>query len=359
MNLDQLARQATRELLEVTGSDDVGRRAALAREQRRRAVGRAGAWVGAAALVTVAVLVASPSGDRDAQPAEPDGPPRNGALVTVDSSGSVVVLDGQLPTTAPRTVHPYSRIDFTANGAQMMVQEPEGSLALIDLGTGETTSVGECSTPWCDADLSPAGDVIALVAHDEDPRIEVRPIDNGPVVHLSTPGTDIHSPVWSPDGSRLAFAADEGLFVVDRDGSDPRLLLPSATDDLLVVRPSWSPDGSRLAFAQPQARPAEGSDPPGMVGHRFVLTVLDIESGASEPMRDVGSCYCLGIAAPEAVWSPDGELIAVNAVRNGARDRVGAARADGVYVVRPDGSGWRLISPFALDARMSWQPRVE
>jgi Tol biopolymer transport system component len=201
--------------------------------------------------------------------------------------------------------------------------------------------------------------VVALVAREGDPRIELRPVGDGPVEHLSTPGTDIHSPVWSPDGSRLAYVAEEGLFLVGRDGSDPRLLLPSLTDGLLMVGPSWSPDGSRLAFAQPQARAGEDSEPPGLVGHRFVLTVLDSESGTPQLTRDVGSCYCLGIAAPEAVWSPDGELIAVNAVGNGSRDRVDAARADGVYVVRPDGSGWRLISSIAVSAGLSWQPLVE
>lgn len=259
MNLDQLARQATQELLDVTGPDVAGRRSALSRTRRRRALGRAGALVGAASLVTVGVLLGTPSGDRDVRPAEPTGPLRNGALVTVDSSGTVVVLDGELPATAPGRVHPFSRIDFTMDGTRMMVQVPDGSLALIDLGTGETTSVGDCSTPWCDADLSPAGDVIALVAHDEDPRIELRPIDNGPVEHLSTPGTDIHSPIWSPDGSRLALTlvnedvcpwyCDTAIGVIEADATGLRVLATAHTGkDQEVSWPAWSPDGARIAF---------------------------------------------------------------------------------------------------------------
>lgn len=359
MNLDQFATSATRELLEVTGSNVGGRRLELRREHRRRTVGRVGVLVTAALLVTAGTLTVVRSSDRDVQPAEPGTPARNGALVTVDSRGSVVVLDGDLPSTAPRRAHPHSRVDFTSDGEQMMVQERDGSLRLTDLSTGESTSLGDCPSPGCDADLSPSGDEVALVSQDGDLRIELRPVDGGPIEHLSTEGTDIHSPVWSPDGSRLAYVADEGLFVVGRDGGDPRLLVSSSAEDALVVRPSWSPDGDRLAFARPEARPAAGTEGPGVVGHRFMLMVLDVASGIAAFSRDVGSCYCLGIAAPEAVWSPDGELIAVNAVGNGLRDKVSAARATGVYVVAPDGSGWRRLTPNVVGFGMSWMPLVE
>ena len=63
-----------------------------------------------------------------------------------------------------------------------------------------------------------------------------------------------HSPQWSPDGERLAFVAvgrtgelpAQNLYTVRADGTDLRRLGPA------VSGPSWSPDGWRLAFAQPE-----------------------------------------------------------------------------------------------------------
>jgi WD40-like Beta Propeller Repeat len=48
--------------------------------------------------------------------------------------------------------------------------------------------------------------------------------------------------VWSPDGSRLAFEAAGGIWVIGADGSGLRKLIPRGS------HPSWSPDGSRIAY---------------------------------------------------------------------------------------------------------------
>jgi Tol biopolymer transport system component len=57
-------------------------------------------------------------------------------------------------------------------------------------------------------------------------------------------------PVWSPDGSRIAFvrqeldAAASSIWLMVPDGSKLRRLTSGSRDD----RPVWSPDGSRIAF---------------------------------------------------------------------------------------------------------------
>jgi Tol biopolymer transport system component len=49
--------------------------------------------------------------------------------------------------------------------------------------------------------------------------------------------------VWSPDGSRLAFSAEEGgIWVVGIDGSGLTKVIPGG------VNPAWSPDGSRISY---------------------------------------------------------------------------------------------------------------
>jgi penicillin amidase len=70
----------------------------------------------------------------------------------------------------------------------------------------------------------------------------------------SSPGTC--DPVWSPDGSRLAVVAPNGLWTYSPALDDPRLLaetsLPAAPkhehDYTAFARPRWSPDGQRIAF---------------------------------------------------------------------------------------------------------------
>ncbi|RMD58392.1 hypothetical protein D6833_12930, partial [Candidatus Parcubacteria bacterium] len=58
------------------------------------------------------------------------------------------------------------------------------------------------------------------------------------------------SPVWSPDGERIAFVSqrDDGdpeIYVMNADGSNQRRLTNNIGDDL---NPVWSPDGRRIAF---------------------------------------------------------------------------------------------------------------
>ena len=62
----------------------------------------------------------------------------------------------------------------------------------------------------------------------------------------------IRRPVWSPDGSRIAFWAVDAssptnadIYVVDRDGSNLRKLTDHPGPD---INPTWSADGTRIAF---------------------------------------------------------------------------------------------------------------
>ncbi len=95
--------------------------------------------------------------------------------------------------------------------------------------------------------VSPRGDRVAFV---KEGQIWVAPVDGASPARklFSARGTNI-SPVWSPDGSRLAFVStrsDHAFIGIFRDESTPiRWIAPSTSRD---GSPRWSPDGKRLVF---------------------------------------------------------------------------------------------------------------
>ncbi len=60
-----------------------------------------------------------------------------------------------------------------------------------------------------------------------------------------------YSPVWSPDGFRIAFLSTRlgtsNIFTMDPDGSDVKSIAPSVSGTYSPL--VWSPDGGRIAFA--------------------------------------------------------------------------------------------------------------
>lgn len=77
--------------------------------------------------------------------------------------------------------------------------------------------------------------------------VEVVDIETGEVTRL-TEGSD---PLWSPDGQRIAFARQDGLYVMDADGSNIVQLHEErgSIRKPLNLGMSWSPDSKRIAFS--------------------------------------------------------------------------------------------------------------
>jgi len=80
-------------------------------------------------------------------------------------------------------------------------------------------------------------------------------IDGGEARPLLTGSAFETHPVFSPDGSRIAFISDRGgsenLWVANADGSQPRQL--SQGTDIVLLSPVWSPDGEYVYVTQTQS----------------------------------------------------------------------------------------------------------
>ena len=165
------------------------------------------------------------------------------------------------------------------------------------------TGVVEISPAW-----SPDGEWIAFGTIGFAETLEmIRPhgTDRTPLADV-VPRYD-SSPVWSADGTRLAFDSDSGLIVADVTGGQVRTLFPYH-----VAAFVWSSDGLRIAF---------GSESPAG------LFIADVASGAVQSLF------------PEKVtglaWSPDGTRIAFAGGASGSQE---------IYVINADGTNAQPVT---------------
>ena len=152
----------------------------------------------------------------------------------------------------------------------------------------------------------------------------------------ATAGTDwADDPVWSPDGARLAFSrsmsADNALgfvdeiFLIDADGTNVTQVTHTEGDTYGTSRPVWSPDGSRIAFIR-----FRDLDPAPTVSNVDVeLLVVGADGTDQRILADTdGDDY-------NPVWSPDGTRIAFHHSTQSTTK---------ILVVSADGSGQRVLA---------------
>ncbi|PWB70164.1 MAG: hypothetical protein C3F07_17705 [Anaerolineales bacterium] len=188
---------------------------------------------------------------------------------------------------------------------------------------------------------------------------------------------NVISPSFSPDGNTILFAnrAAEGptsLWTVENTGENPKLLYAGPNT---IVGADWSPDGGTIAFAMAVEGPdayevflmnADGTNVrqltrglPGIGGSldwspdgKYLLISagpqgdkdifrIDVEAKTATQLTDGGNNAA-------SSYSPDGQWIAFNSLRNDVQ-------AD-IYIMRADGSSMRQVTD---NPEPDWQPQWE
>jgi hypothetical protein len=212
-------------------------------------------------------------------------------------------------------------IAFASGFQHVYVVRPDGTGLKAIWDVPVVDEAGDVKTgdvilgPW---EWSPDGRRLACVGYAYDPEsaganydVFVMNADGTGLANLTTSpqdiadGTSQWSPRWSPDGTKIAFGSDNGLFLASADGSGLIKLADGGS-------PSWSPDGTRIAFVAT----GKGNEPD-------IFTARPDGTGLTNVTSDPGW-------EDVPVWSPDGSRLAFLGNTDGEKE---------LYVVNSDGSG--------------------
>ncbi len=197
---------------------------------------------------------------------------------------------------------PKARIQLSDRPGKPLAWSSDGSKLLI-----WRWRQGPVGTPRCPRCAGP--DWTGLFVLNAD-GTESRLVVHRPGARYIYPGGS-----FSPDGSKVAFATLGGMYTVDADGGTPRILAEAG------VNPTFSPDGTKIAYFEIREGP----------GH--TLRVMNADGTGDRVLLGSQAVGCHYPSLIRPAWSPDGTHIAFSCDDYGIR------------VVGADGSGLRTVIP--------------
>lgn len=228
---------------------------------------------------------------------------------TDSTAGRLFVADADGSNVAEVTPKPISHLqnwDFSTDGRSVVVTAADSGLGSISVAASDGSGVQRLSLGTLsagNATFRPGGSDILFIGTD--------PFGAQGLYLIGSDGNHLRTivptvvgenffgdPVWSPDGSHVAFVLSDAnkthIHIVDPNGKQDRLLFSAnmPVGQIFDAWPVWSPDGTKLVVQRGD----------GTTGHYAVARadgtgpVVDIQT----PMGGNGANY---------QWAPDGSVI--------------------------------------------------
>ena len=206
-------------------------------------------------------------------------------------------------------------------------------------GTGErnltnTREISERSPAW-----SPDGNRIVFsagtltVTERPNSNITVRSVDisdiyvmdaeGGNKINLTRTPAREGGPVWSPDGTMIAFVSNRSgkneIYVMDDDGGNQRQITTGGPQGRNSGQPAWSPDGKLIAYTVQE-------------GTNRDIFVIDEDGGGGVQLTSGPGTH------EHPAWSPDGMMLVFQTFRKPLVDNLQHG-----HLIIHEGGGMQLI----------------
>ena len=159
-------------------------------------------------------------------------------------------------------------------------------------------------------------------------------IGNYGIFVLNTDGTELQTwaqgnyPIFSPDGSKIAFIEGGDLWVMDSEGSNKRMLVSIPPDEnaewYQCGDARWSPNGSMIAIEVMSPIPSESR-----VYHNKEIYLVNADGTG---LKNITNNLAHDTSP---IWSPDGDMLAF---QTSTRKWGEAIVSWEIYVMYADGS---------------------
>lgn len=232
-------------------------------------------------------------------------------------------------TPSPRPTLPFGgRIIFTCTRGDY------NQLCMVNRDGSEYTQITDMTASNYYPVFTPDGSSILFASNRGGPFDLFRLNFSEKLVYQITENIgNVVSPDYSPDGRTIVFAnrVDEGLtavWMVNADGLNPRLVYTGAKD---IVAVAWSPDGNTIAYAMASEIPQE-----------YQIYTMDTNGRnhlkISQGLQGIGG---------SVDWSPDGKFLLVYAGPFGDKDifRIEAATGNFTQLTNGGNNAGASYSP--------------